>query len=576
MIKSGFNQDFSKTRLRVIAIIVFIFGFVLVYRLFYLQVTNSQELKEAALAQQATVRSIPASRGSIYYGEAKSNQTYPLAANREFNHLFAVPSKIENPKQAFNLLWPLLEDFGMSEETLRARLEKENDIYEPLAHKLTDEELEKFRKLEIPGIAWEKETWRYYPEGDTLANVLGFVGIRDDKRTGQYGLEGFFEEELKGKDGLVEGATDIYGRVIQSADLAQTKPEVGVDLYLTVDRNIQTFACQRLKESVEKHSAASGQVIVMNPETGAILALCNEPAYNPNFYNKVEDISVYLNPAVSTAYEPGSTFKPLTMAAAIEDRQLEPETIYTDTGEVKIGKYTIRNSDSKAHGEVSMITVLQDSLNTGAIFAQQKIGNNRFRKFVEKFGFGSLTEIDLGGEVAGDISSLEKSSDVFFATASFGQGITTTPLQMLSAYASLANGGNLVKPFIVKEKRRNGSLVSVTQPEFIGEPISVRTSTIISGMLVSVVKDGQAKRAGVPGYHIAGKTGTAQVAEAGGYGEDTIQSYVGYGPVEDPVFVMLTKLDYPQVDYFAASTAAPLFGEIAEFILQYYEIPPNE
>jgi len=566
----------TDNRLQYLAIGLFLFGGILILKLASLQLWAAGDLRQMALKQYSTVRELPAPRGKIFYSERKSKELYPLATNRVYNHLFAVPRDITNASTTFERLWPLVSPYGISEDILKSRLTKANDIYEPLVHKLTDQELAAVQDLKLAGISSERETWRFYPEATTLAHVLGFVGLNGEKRQGQYGLEGYYEDELKGKDGLIEGDVDITGRLIQTGNLKRVEPEAGVDLVLSVDRVIQAFACQKLSEQAEKLGADGGDLIVMDPKSGAIIAMCSTPGFNPNEYQEVKDISVYLNPSVALSYEPGSIFKPITMAAAIDSGRVNPETTYTDTGEVRFGSYVIKNSDEKAHGLTSMVGVLENSLNTGAIFAEQELGNEDFLKYVKKFGFGKLTNIELGHETNGNLNLLAKGKDINYATASFGQGITVTPLQMVAAYGALANGGKLMRPYIVKEKRRDDKVIEVTKPEVIGEPITLRTSTILSGMLVSVVRNGHSKRAAVAGYRIGAKTGTAQVAEGGGYGSRYIHTATGYGPIDNPVFVMLVKLNDPKAGRFAESTSVPVFGEVARFILQYYEIPPDD
>ena len=562
-------------RLRYLVAGLFLFSLALIARLGYLQLWSGRALAESAAKQHSTARVLPASRGQIFYGEAKSAELYPLAANRVFQHLYVVPRDVINASSSVAQLASLLAPWGLARDTIAARLTKANDIYEPLVHKLTDEQIKPILDLRLPGIESEPETWRYYPEKSTLAHVIGFVTTNEERR-GQYGLEGYYDKDLRGQDGRVEGDVDISGRLIQTGALKRLESEPGIDLVLTVDRVIQAYGCRLLQEQAAKLGAVGGDLIIMNPSSGALIAMCSVPEFDPNNYNKVEDISVYLNSNLATAYEPGSIFKPITLAAAIDGGKVSPQTTYIDTGVAKFGSYTIKNSDNKAHGETSMIGVLEKSLNTGAIFAGQQLGNTGFKKYVDRFGFGQISGIELGNEAAGNVSALNKDSDIYYATASFGQGITATPLQMVMAYGALANGGQLLKPYIVKEKRRSGVVVESAKTEVLGQPISLRTATIISGMLVSVVRLGHAKRAAVPGYRIGAKTGTAEVAEGGQYGGKTIHSVAGYGPIDDPAFVMIVKLNDPKAGRFAESTVVPVFGQVAKFLLQYYEIPPDE
>jgi cell division protein FtsI/penicillin-binding protein 2 len=347
---------------------------------------------------------------------------------------------------------------------------------------------------------------------------------------------------------------------------------------LTLDRNIEFFVCEKIKAAVERHGADGGSVVVMDPKSGAILAMCSYPDFDPNEYSKTEDINVFNNPATFYQYEPGSIFKAITIAAALDLEKVTPTTTYNDEGFVKVDDRTIKNSDEKAHGVQTMTDVLDESLNTGAVFAVQKIGAESFKKYVEDFGFGETVGIGLDFESSGNISSLSKKGAIWSATGSFGQGISVTPIQVVAAFGAIANGGKLMKPYIIDEIRKSNGEIIKAEQKVIRQVISSRTATLLGGMLASVVEHGHGKRAGVPGYYVAGKTGTAQVAKKDGSGYErdvTIGSFVGFAPVEDPKFVMLVKIDHPRDTIWAEATAAPLFGEIAKFMLNYFKVPPS-
>ncbi|MFH1187308.1 MAG: penicillin-binding transpeptidase domain-containing protein, partial [bacterium] len=295
-------------------------------------------------------------------------------------------------------------------------------------------------------------------------------------------------------------------------------------------------------------------------------------------YSKVgEDISVFNNQAILHAYEPGSIFKAVTMAAALDLDKVTPDTKYNDEGFVKVDRFTIRNSDGMANGWQTMTQVLEKSLNTGAIFAAKQIGNKEFLNYVQKFGFGNKVGIEMGGEALGDINSLKNLNDVYTFTASFGQGITVTPIQMINAFAAIANDGKLMKPYLVDQIIDCDGKSAKTLPQQVRQVISPRAAILLKAMLVSVVNKGYDKKAFVKGYNLAGKTGTAQVSDAGGgYSEDKFNhSFVGFGPVDDPQFVILIKINSPHDVRFASTSTAPIFGKLAEFILKYYEIPPT-
>ena len=315
----------------------------------------------------------------------------------------------------------------------------------------------------------------------------------------------------------------------------------------------------------------------MEPQTGKIVAMSSYPTFNPNNYN-TEDIANFTNSNISQVYEPGSVFKVITMAAGIDAGLVAPSTTYTDIGEVQVDDRTIKNSDLKAHGQQTMTQVLEASLNTGAVFVVQKLGKYLFNKYLGQFGFTHLTGIDLKGEVDAQIKDVRQVRDVDLATMAFGQGIAVTPIQMLAAVGAIANDGRLMKPHIVDRILYPSGAVSI-DPVVEGQAISSQTAQLVSAMMVSVVENGHGQKAGVPGYWIAGKTGTAQIPSPnGGYLDgfgNTIGTFVGFGPVENPRFVMLTRVDKPKDVQFAESSAAPLFGQIAKFLLDYWRIPPT-
>ncbi|MFH2136254.1 MAG: penicillin-binding protein 2 [Patescibacteria group bacterium] len=591
-------------RLRLIKVIVFLFAGVIGLRLFSLQVLNNDFYSALAAGQHEIYKAIFPERGRILMQEVGGNNSeneklYPLATNQSLYLVYVDPRKIENAEELAKKLVDLLyvrekkdnenltaEEILAAEKTEKekleeeflAKLKKENDPYEPLRHGVSGATVEKIKELGAEGIGFIEEETRYYPENNLASHLLGFVGTKDDKKIGQYGLEGYFEKELGGVQGFLASEKDVAGRWIPISGREWQKAEDGADVVITIDRNIEYFACGKLKEAVERHDADGGTVIIMDPKTGAILAMCSYPDFNPNEYAKVDDINVYNNPAIFSQYEPGSIFKAITVAAALDAGKITPTTTYVDEGEVKVDDRTIKNSDLAAHGVQTMTQVLDESLNTGAVFAVDTIGPDVFRKYVEDFGFGAKTGIELDFENDGNINSLGKKGKIWSATGSFGQGISVTPIQVVTAFSAIANGGKLVEPYIVDRIIKSNGAIIKTEPKVLRQVIAPRTSTLLGGMLVSVVENGHGKRAGVPGYYVAGKTGTAQVAKKDGSGYErdvTIGSFIGFAPVEDPRFVMLTKIDHPRSTIWAEATAAPLFGEIAKFMLNYLKVPPS-
>lgn len=430
--------------------------------------------------------------------------------------------------------------------------------------------------LTFDWISYSMKKYRYYPENTIASQLLGYVSSSDDK--GHYGLEGFFDKELLGVNGFMKSEENESNDTIKINGTSYKKPEDGKNLVLTIDRSIQFYACDKLSKAVARHGADSGSIAIINPKTGAIITMCSEPNFNPNNYNDVNDIIVYQNPVISEEYEPGSIFKTLTMAMALNENKITPQTTYEDKSTLTIGDRTIHNSDYDthgAHGIVDMNYVLEQSLNTGSVFAMKTIGKKTFGDYLKKFGLGEKTGIELTGEVDGNIEKFykDKIRDIGAATASYGQGITVTSLQILMTYGLIANNGVLMKPYVVDKIINNNSEEEITKPIQVQSVISDKVATILSGMLVNVVEGGHAKHAGVNGYYIGGKTGTAEVASRRGYGDQTIHTFVGIAPIDNPKFVMLVKLNDPKDVRYAASSAAPLFGDIAKFILNYYEIP---
>jgi cell division protein FtsI/penicillin-binding protein 2 len=351
---------------------------------------------------------------------------------------------------------------------------------------------------------------------------------------------------------------------------------MGSDIVLTLDQNIQSLVENKLDALLKKWGAPSGSIIVQEPNTGQILAMAASPSFDPNSYfdYRLED---FVNPNVQEVFEPGSSFKSITMAAAIDTGAVTPETTYYDEGEVKIGSYSIKNFNEKANGTQTMRQVLQHSLNTGAIFAQGRTGDDNFLNYVVGFGFGQKTGVDLSGEISGNISNLYSGRKINFATASFGQGIAVTPIQLINAYSAIANGGKLMRPHVVKEIIHSDGSRQKIEPQVIGSPITQKTSNQLKSMLVDVVEKGFDK-ARISGYDIAGKTGTAQIPDGkGGYlGNDQfIHNFVGFAPAYAPRFTILIKMDKPKGIKFAADSLSPVFGEIARFLLRYFNIPPT-
>lgn len=557
-----------------------LFFAIIIFRLFSLQILKHSFYKALAISQHDIFQTIDPPRGEIFmkdrYTDNDSRSSlFPTAINRGLWTIYAVPKDIEEKEETVEKLSPLLE---VEEDILKQRIDKPDDPYEPLKAKIDEEIAQKIEDLDIEGIYLKKENWRYFPANELACHVLGFVGFEENRKLGRYGVEEYYEKELAGKPGYIEAKRDSLGNLISIGDRVIQEAEDGADLILTIDPNIQFFIEDKLKETIENLQATRGTIIAMDVKTGAIKAMASWPVFNPNKYNEVKNINLFLNPAVQEVFEPGSIFKPITMAGALDKGAVTPKTTYEDKGWVEISGYIIKNALERPEGVQTMTQVLEKSLNSGAIFAQQALGKENFKKYVEKFGFSEKTSIDLTGEVKGNISNLNKKRDLEYATASFGQGISVTPIQLIAALSAIANDGILLRPYIVEKIIYSNGDEKVIEKEEVRRVISSDTASRLTAMLVSAVKNGYAKKAGVEGYLVAGKTGTAQIPDlqTGGYSDEVIHSFGGFFPAFDARFAVLIKVDKPKTIRFAADSVTPVFSKIAEYMLNYYEIAPSQ
>lgn len=549
-------------------------GIGIIGRLFQLQVLEAKTYKILASDQHEVQAALVPTRGTIYLKDRWDGKLHPIAKDRDVWQVYAITKDIQDKQKTAE---DLAEVMGLPIPDLEHTFASSS--YALLSKDVSKDVVDILRQKHLPGIGEMQTPVRFYPEEGLGGHVLGFVNSNDqNQRVGRYGIESAFNKELTGEYGTIQVERDAVGRrlTIGSTHLVQAKD--GSDIVLTLDRTIQYEACRQIQEAVKTYEADGGSIIVMDPNSGAIWAMCSAPDFDPSIYNEVDDVSVYNNPTIFDQFEPGSIFKPVTMAAGIDAGKVSPNTTYVDKGEEHIDDFTIRDSDKLAHGVKTMTEVLQESLNLGTIFVERQLGKDLFRSYVEKFGFGKPTGVEIGPEVSGDTRPLSKPGDIFAATASFGQGIAVTPLQMVSAYAALGNGGILYKPRLVEEIDHPDGSKTMTPKEEVRQVISSRTSRLISGMMVTVVERGHGKHAAVPGYYVAGKTGTAQIPNPDGPGyltNATIGSFAGYAPASDPKFVMLVKIDRPRTVSFAESSAAPVFGSMAKFLLTYLQVEPE-
>ena|SRR3989344_5839240 len=563
----------SKLRVSLLFILIVIAATVIVSRLFFLQFLQHGFYSALARGQQQVFETIPPERGEILLTD-KNSETSALAVNREYPYVYAVPKDVEDKEKSAKIL---AEIIGQDEKAILDKLSKPDDLFEKIGQRLNEEQAQKIRDLKIKGIGIKAEKLRYYPYGSLAAHLSGFLGDSQEGSVGRYGLEGYYEQILHGTPGSLVGEKDARGTILKSLGENENAARAGDDLILTIDPNVQSIVEEKLKIEIEKWSADAGTVIVMDPITGAVRAMASYPNFNLNNYSEVEDAGVYANPAVSHIFEPGSVFKPITLAAGLDSKAITPSTTFENTGSVKIGNYTISNVVQEAIGTRTMTETLEESLNTGAIFAEQKTGDETFKKYVQDFGFDEKTGIDLFAETQGNIANLSENRPINFATASFGQGIAVTPIAMANAISAIANNGQLMRPYVVQVIRYANGQEEKTVPKVIRKILSQRTVTDLTAMMVSVVRNGTGKRAQIEGYTIAGKTGTAQVPnfDRRGYSDKDIHTFAGFFPAFDPKVLIFIKLDDPKGVRYAEDSAAPLFKEIAQYIITYYSIPPD-
>jgi cell division protein FtsI/penicillin-binding protein 2 len=556
---------------------------VVIVRLGLLMLVQHEYYTNLAAGTHQTYQTLLPDRGEIFLQDTRDQDEFPLAINRDYFLMFADTRLIEGSEEADRIARILAEELGYDDEKKLAlfyQLNKGDDPYEPIEQKLDQEIKERIDARDLPGIAFVRKPFRYYPEETLAAQVVGFLGKDEEGNDrGRYGVEGYWDSVLSGSGGFFEGVKSAGGGIISLAGLTSQEPEDGADILLTLDRSLQHRACQILQKRMEEYEAESASLVVLDPKSGAIRVMCNVPSFDPNIYNKVETIQVYNNNTIFTPYEPGSIFKPIAVAGALDQELITPETPFYDTGvSTDFCDTPIKNAGSKVYKDTTMTGILENSINTGMVAIAEMLGKKTFREYIESFGFGKKEGIALDREVTGTVESLYRNKgnrmDCYTATASFGQGLTATPIQLATAYMTIANGGTFLRPYIVDEVRYSDGRVDRTKPTEVRQVISPRAATLLSGMLVSVVDSGHAGGAAVPGYYIGGKTGTAQIPGPGGYTAETIHSFVGFGPIDDPAFVMLVKFEKPKRQY-SSSTAAPTFGEIADLILTYYRIPPS-
>jgi len=546
----------------------------IISKLFFVQIVHFDFYKAMAQGQQKFLSEVQGKRGTIFLKDGE--RQIPLAVNRAWAFCYISPREIKNKEEIAEKLSSVL---SLEKEKILEKINSQNEesLFLILKQKLNEEETSNIKKINLPGIYLAEESLRDYPQEFLASHVVGFFGGEGE---GQYGIEGYFDDVLQGREGFLEGEKGPLGFLFlnQESYLADKN---GSDILLTIDHNIQFMAEKLLKEAKERFEIEEGQILVMDPNSGKIIALANFPSFNPNSYSEEKSLDIFQNSTIQKIFEPGSVFKPIVMAAALDQEKITPQTTYVDKGQVKIEGWPkpLYNYGNRVYGEQTMTNVLEKSINTGAVFVEKQLGHALFSEYIEKFGFFAKTEIDLQGEDLSPNEEFKKGNEINFATASFGQGIAVTPIQLIRAFAAIANGGKLVRPYVVDKIFENGK-ISETQPIISSPIISQRTADQLTAMLVSVIENGYGKAAKIPGYYIAGKTGTAQVSwsalgiDKKGYSDKTIQTFIGFAPAFKPRFVILVKLNNPKTKT-AEYSALPIFQELTKYVIDLWQIPPD-
>jgi cell division protein FtsI/penicillin-binding protein 2 len=545
--------------------IVFLFFYIaIITKLFFLQVFAPIRVNKDLYLK--TQQLIP-ERGKIF----DINRT-PLVLNQNSYLLFLEPKKINDKLKLTKFLSEKLE---WEEASLSAKIDEKKE-WISLIGGIDEDKKKEIESLKLAGVGFNRESKRFYPEASLSAHLLGFVGKdKDGGNIGYFGLEGFYDKDLGGLPGLLDSERDMVGRPIFSGIQNKVDAEDGRDLILTIDKTVQEISKKRLLAGLERYQAKQGCVITANPETMAIISLVCLPDYDVDNYFQFSE-QFFKNSAVSDVYEPGSIFKPLIVAAALEEKKIKPQDTYNEEGPIQIGEYQIKTWNDKYEGKISITRILEKSSNVGMVYIGDKLGKSKIYEYLKKYGFGELTGIDLQGENTAYLKTKENWYPIDYSTVTFGQGIALTPIQMIRSFASIINGGKLMKPYLVDTIVNNDRQTKI-KPKLDKKVVSEQTSAIIRKMLVSTVENAEAKWDRPKEYSIGGKTGTAQIAISGHYDPSlTNASFIGFAPADKPKFITLVILKEPKTSPWGSETAAPIFFEIAKDLIVYYGITPEQ
>ncbi len=533
---------------------------------FYLQIHESDALRERASRQSQMVEKVDSRRGAIF-----DRNGQPLAISVPVPSIYAVRENVENKSQVAKKLSPILD---LKAATLTSRLSKGSGFVW-LKRKVDPDVADRIRKADIKGIGIRTESKRYYPNGDLAGAVLGFAGTDG----GLEGLESSLEEHLRGGNGVRILNLDAHGKMMTSAQPWETHPVAGSTVHLTLDRNIQFFTEQSLREGSARVGAVTGTAIILETNTGKILAMASYPGFNPNDFSRYRQRS-YRNRGLTSIYEPGSTFKVVTVAAALEDKVFdEMDILFCNNGKFPVADVVI--NDHVPHGWLTLMGIVSKSSNIGASKVGLELGRERLGGYIKAFGFGQKTGVLLPGEAKGILRSEDDWTQVDLANISFGQGLGVTPLQMVGAVNALATGGELMRPYLVSRiTSSSGDLILQNRPGIIRRVVSEETARKVTRMMETVIQPGgSGTNAAIKGFRVAGKTGTAQKfnLEQGTYSNESfIASFVGFAPSRNPAITAIVIVDEPKENIYGGVVAAPIWADMVSKTLKYLNIPAME
>ena len=561
-----FNKQIHK-RIKILLLLIILAFIIIISKIFYIQVIEYKKLSNLANNLWSRNLIIGANRGRIL-----TNDNVTIASNLTTVSLVVVPNQIKNKDDVIKDLAKIL---NVKEEKISEHVKKSSsvEIIHPEGRQLSYETADKINNLNYEGVYLLKEGKRYYPYNSLLSHSIGYVGIDNQ---GLSGLELKYDEYLTGKSGAIKYFSDAKGNKLNKSS-TYSEPTNGLDLYLTVDFDIQSSVERELNNVMSKYNADGAWAIVMNPNNGEILAIASKPDFNPTNYKNYNIETINRNHAIWATYEPGSTFKIITLAASVEENTVDLlNDTFHDSGSVNVDGARIKCWKHGGHGTQTYIQVVQNSCNPGFVSLGNKLGKERLFKYIKNFGFGKKTNIDLNGEASGILFNIDKVGPVELATTSFGQGISVTAIQQITAVSAVINGGTLYKPYIVKRivEPNSNEIIKEFKPQKIKQVISERTSETVRSVLETVVAYGTGRNAYIEGYRVGGKTGTAQKVNNGIYMKGNyILSFIGFLPADKPQAVVYVAIDNPKgVTQYGGTVSAPIAKNIMIDIIDKLKI----